>query len=433
MNRPPLLSTLILRNRAKFGAPIVAALMAYVATTTQPTGLALWADASGAIVQTISITGPMFGALAAWNSIPTARQEIADQWRTSPDDGSRASLSMLLSSLIWAWSTYLVGVSIVLIETSLSATWGQPNWVWLLGGALSLGLHVILGHVFGQLIPLFLTPAFVALGLFVANATVFLAGGSSRLAFLSPGYAQTQQVAFSVNTEILWAQIGWFLGLAMVVVGVSSLRFRSRRSLAAAICVPGIVLSFLGFSGIQASANGFFIYSHAEWKYSCTGVPQVCIHPAYEKTHEQINEALSPVIESTADTPFGTLRYEWTNRGYLGQPSLGAQAFHLDRLGPFWKENLRAELARDLLTPGSQSGGPCEITKTENDLSAYDGLGTIVAAWIAGEVELESLRSPAEIDSANWFHALNDEKKKAWVTANLATICSGQLQATNFK
>lgn len=411
----------------------MAALMVYVATSTQPTGLALWADASGALVQTISITGPMFGALAAWNSIPTARQEIADQWITSRDDGIGASMNTLLSSLIWAWATFLFGVSVVLIHTSLSATWGQPNWVWLLSGALSLGLQVILGHVFGRVIPFFLTPAFVALGLFVVNAAVFLSGGSSRLAFLSPGYAQTQQVAFSVNTEILWAQTGWFLGLSMVVVAVYSLRFRSRRKLAAAMCVPGIVLSCLGFSGILGSANGFFVYSHAEWKYSCTGVPQVCIHPAYESTHEQINKALLPVIERTADTPFGTLRYEWTNRGYLGQPTLGAQAFHLDRLGPFWKENLRAEFARDLLTPGSQSGGPCEITNTENDLSAYDGLGTVVAAWIAGEVELESLRSPDEIDSANWFHALSEEKKKAWVTANLETICSGQLQANNFK
>ena len=62
-----------LRAKAKWPAIFIFAVMLFVAETQLINIMGTWAEASAAAVQSIAIAGPLFGALAAWQSGSIAR------------------------------------------------------------------------------------------------------------------------------------------------------------------------------------------------------------------------------------------------------------------------------------------------------------------------------------------------------------------------
>lgn len=419
-----------LRAKAKWPAIFIFAVMVFVAETQLMNIMGTWTEASAAAVQSVVIGGPLFGALAAWQSGSIARGSYREQLDLSKDFGVKASLGVYLGNTIWALTSYLALVVIVHLQVAPQASWGQPTWVWLLGGAISLALHVAGGHLLGFLIPGFLTPMLAALALFSVDAFLMLSGGGPR-SILSPGYSQVQVVAFPINQGILVFQALWFLGLTVASLSMVSLFLKGPKAMrwvSLSLAVLGAGVS--GFL-VSASPTGFYILSVDHWSPVCAGSPSVCIHPAHESKRDLITKALEPTLEHLEGTTFVGTQYEWRNRGFLGAPSVGAIAFHLDGIDGPWAPAMRQELVRDLFSPGSQSGGPCENGGPGS--IAYASLGNLLAGWLTDDPNTLERVAAEDRASAKLFLSWNEEKKKSWLSANTQLICSGSLTSKSFK
>lgn len=419
-----------LRAKAKWPAIFIFAVMMFVAETKLINIMGTWAEASAAAVQCLTIGGPLFGALAAWQSGSISRGSNREQLNLSKDFGVKASLGVYLGNVIWALLSYIVLVVIVHLQVASQASWGQPTWIWLLGGAISMALHVAGGHLLGFFIPGFLTPMLAALVLFSVDAFLMLAGAGPR-SLLSPGYSQVQVDAFLINQEVLGLQALWFFCLAVGCLALVMLSLQGPKvmrwvSLSLAVLGAGVSGFF-----VSVSPTGFYILSVDHWAPVCAGAPSVCIHPAHESKRDAITAALKPTLDHLEGTSFAGTQYEWRNRGYLGAPSSGAIAFHLDGIGGSWAPAMRMELVGDLFSPGSQSGGPCEIGGSKS--IAYSSLGNLLAGWLTDDPNTYDRVAVEDRVSAKLFLSWTEAKKKAWLSANTQQICSGSLNSKSFK
>ncbi|MFM5968930.1 MAG: hypothetical protein ACKOQ8_07845 [Micrococcales bacterium] len=310
--------------------------------------------------------------------------------------------------------------------------WGAPTWSWLVSGAASIAAQVGFGTVLGFVWPTVLAPALTAVTTFTISGALVILQVLPNQALLSGGFTQTQQVTFAINETILWSQALWFVGLGILSLAIITLTQRWREPKTIALVLLGIATSAAGFSAVTGSAIGFFNYTHSGWTYICSGQPQMCLHPALETNREQIATALQPTLGHLSGTPFGSTRYELTNRGYLGEPSNGSRAFHIDRFDEGWGTRVRLELARDLLTAGSASGGPCDADDDSSEVGAFAGLKSIIVAWLAEVPEAAIAFSNEEKSALQRFMDRNETEKKTWLLSKVSKICRSQLEPVDF-
>jgi hypothetical protein len=388
----------------------------------------IWVNGVQAVVSAIIIVAPLLAGMSAWEASRASGAGVRSSWKLAMPTRSGV-WSLGAASALWSVLVYVLLAVAVLTPFVGRATWGGPTWSWLLAGAISVATHSMIGTSIGLLIPAILTPALVAVGLYAANGVILIGGASSRLSLLSLGFTQTQQPAFAINHSILLEQSLWFAGLFLFFAGIASL-IGARSTGSIAVISLGAVVASAGVLGVFLNPNGFFLFNHDNWAYSCRQVSgsTICLHPAYVFTRDEIESELEPMVDRLQGTPWEIGRLEWTNRGYLGTPSEGAIAFHLDRKSDGWGEGMRIELAQDLLTSGSQSGGPCESVTPASVDAAYTGPTSLIASWMAtGSANSRISRILGFEAHAKRFDALSDAERAVWLDTNLDEICDGSL------
>ena len=421
--------TFVTRSTVKWPSIFVFLVMLFIAETQMNNGFTIWAEASAASVQSILVGGPLFAALTAWQTGSILRSPIREQLVLAQDQGYKAWVQIYLGNLFWASATYLSVVLLIHMQLLGRASWGSPTWIWISSSVVAMALHVAFGLLAGFISSGFLAPLITATAMYVLDGAL-LVTNSNPLTYLSPGYSQVQEVAFGINFLMLEFQAVWYLGAALVVLTLASFYIQGSTKKKLASLAMGLFIATVGVLGISINP-GFFVFTHSSWNPLCEGEPVICVHPAFEFQESEINKALSPTVRHIDGTAFGGSRYTWTNRGVLGLPRQGEIAWHLDGLNGSWKQEMRRELATDLLTPGSESGGPCEGFPPTSQF-AYSSLGSIVVNWISEEPNL--FRGVAKFDSkaASQFDGYTESQKKHWLDQNVEKICDGSISASDF-
>lgn len=423
---------LLANSKLRYACLPIAVLGFAIANGVLSNSVAAWAVVSQAITQPIAVCGPLLGAFAAWDAANYGRPGSLSRFKLAPDFGLRALSTIWLSGVIWSIFCYLIWGSAVAIEAFLEKPWGQPTWSWIVSGALSLAAQASVGSAIGFIWPTFLAPAITAMLIFATNGALVLLPGWHNQSFLSGGFTQVQQVAFEINEAVLWSQALWFSGVAILGLSICTIRLGAPFSTSMIRVTVGLLIATTGLIQVVNSRDGFFKYEHSGWQYVCSGKPSICLHPAFANKRDEISLAIASTLGHIEGTPFSSNRYEWTNRGYLGEPSKGSIAFHLDRFSSGWQSQLRLELSRDLLTAGSAVGGPCDATNDESETGAFAGLKSIVAAWLAETPSAAIPFGREEEAAATRFAKMTEAQKNLWLSANVEKICSSKLKPNDF-
>ena len=424
--------SLFLRSRVKFAVLPVVLLGIFLGQPLLDAGLPTWANATQAAVQPIAVCGPLLAAFAAWDAADFGRKSSRNRLRLANRGGVAAIASVWLASAAWAFLAFTLWVALFLVAQTGAEPWGDITWSWVVSSACAVLAQASAGCALGFVWPTFLAPAATAMLIFFVNATVMLVPVLPNQTLLSAAFSQVQEVAFSINNSILWAQAVWFVGIATVLFSLALWRLNASVRTKIGTLITGSAAAAVGLTLIVASPNGFFEYNHSGWDYTCSAITKICLHPAYNPKRAQIEAALEPTLRHLEQTTFSASRYEWTNRGLLGEPRAGAIAFHLDSLSPGWQQAIRLELSRDILTAGSSSGGPCDSSSGDSDPGAFSGLKSIVAAWLADTPEAALPTGTQEISAMNRFQKLSERDKQSWLSAHTTAICNSTLNSDDF-
>lgn len=423
---------IILRSRLRFAVLPIALLALFLGQQLFDPGIPTWVNATQAVVQPIAVCGPLLAAFAAWDATDFGRVAARKRMRLSRNGGAAAIASVWLGSASWAVLSFALWATLLLVSQVNNQPWGTITWPWLVSATCALLAQVSAGAVLGYFWPTFLAPAVAAVVLFFINGAVVLIPVLHNQTLLSAAFSQVQQVAFTINLPILWAQALWFTGIAIIGLAIALGSLSAPTKTKINVLLTGTTAAAAGLALIVTSPGGFFEYTHSGWDYVCSKITKICVHPALEKAIPQIDDALEPTLAHIERTNFSASRYEWTNRGLLGEPSSGAIAFHLDSLSPGWKQNLRLELSRDLLTAGSSSGGPCDKVNGDADPGAVAGLKSIIAAWLADAPEAAIPNGAQEIGAKSRFDKLSEIDRQSWLFAHTNAICTSTLNSDDF-
>jgi hypothetical protein len=265
--------------------------------------------------------------------------------------------------------------------------------------------------------------------LYVFDGALLLTN-SNPLTYLSPGYSQIQEVAFGINHVMLAFQGLWYVGATLVVLSFASFFVRRSKLGNLSALALGLIVSCVGVIGISMHP-GFFIFTHSGWMPKCDGSPTICVHPAVSLQEPEIAAALLPTVRHIDGTAFGGTKYVWSNRGLLAEPKRGEITWHLDGLTTGWQQDMRQELATDLLTPGSGSGGPCDSIASSSQF-AYSSLGSIVVNWLSNESDRFLGVALQDKNAATHFASLTELQKRAWLNQHASQICTGSISAADF-
>lgn len=424
------------RSSFLWALPVVTPLAWWLANTTIWDGLSILDNGAQAVVASVTVSGPLLGAVAAWDASRIKRYRLHDPWTASAIGAWRGSSSILLSSLLWGAASYLAVAAAVLAPMFLAGAHGTPPWLWVLCGLLGQAVQIMLGHLAGTLLPYRLTAALTGPGLY-ALVVVFLvlnAQVHERFLFLSPSVQQSAEPYFAINTVLLAWEGLWYAGVLAFLAGVLVLFLRARRIIAFAVIAGGVAVSCTGAAGVFASKQGFLKVEPYSVSAGCkdTSGIRLCLHPAYEASRDEIQAALVPFQAKLEGTKFAFSTVEVRNRGAYGYPDdPEAAVLHVDDMASGWQDRDRAEM---LLEQAIKPSGPCNVFGTDSAMKSFAvGFGRGILAWSLGKPGSPEELQPGFADLYKAFNALSDEEKTSWINSHIKQICSDTVTLSDFK
>ncbi|MDQ1052934.1 hypothetical protein QE394_000862 [Arthrobacter sp. SORGH_AS 212] len=423
-------------SSAKWALVVVVPLTWLVARSIVWDGLAILDNGVQSVVASVTIAGPLLGAVAAWDAARIKRHGLEVPWRASTIGAWRASLSVLMASCVWSAAAYCLIGTAVLVPMGLAGAAGEVPWLWLLCGLAGLTVQVGLGHTAGTVLPYKLTAALTGPGLY-ALVLVFLilnAQLHERFLFLSPTVQQSAEPYFGINNELLIWQGAWYLGLLAVIVGALSMALEAKKASTLAVIAGGLVMAGVGATGVFTTAPGFLKVQAYSVSDGCKTNADLtlCLHPSYESVRGPITAALTRMQEKLAGTPLGFEKVEVRNRGAFGTPEdPTAAVMHVDDLTTGWQDRDRTELA---LNQAIKPSGPCVIYGMETAArSFHTGFGQAVLNWSMDKEEsaIEPKHGQGAVLQA--FDAIPDNDKAQWITTNMKKICTDSVSASDFE
>ncbi len=424
------------RSSLRWSLLIVVPLAWLLATSTVWEGLSILDNGAQAVVASVTVSGPLLGAVAAWDASRIKRCRLNVPWTTSAIGAWRGSTSILLASLSWSGISYLVVAAAVLTPMYAAGTIGGGQWLWLICGVFGQFVQVTAGHLAGTIFPHKLTAALTGPALY-ALVLVFLilnAQVHERFLFLSPTVQQSAEPYFAINNTLLSWQWLWYLGLLAAIWGSLVLFLKARRITAFALIGAGFVAAGFGAAGVFSTQPGFLKVTSYSVASGCEqdGNLTLCLHPAYESARGLITQQLLPMQEKLEGTPLAFHKVEVRNRGAFGLPEdPKAAVMHIDDLAPGWEDRDRSELA---LSQAIAPSGPCVVYGMDGAARSFAvGFGRAVLAWSLGKSgpvkELQSGQNAA----LEAFEQLPEAEKPKWITSNMKDICLDSVTTEDFE
>ena len=370
------------------------------------------------------------GCLAAGVSTIAGGRSRRRHLETMQMLGARGPVAVAGSELLalMVWST--LSVVTIILSVSFSAIWsdlsGYPSVLRLLVTCVGSSFMVCLGYICGKLLPYRLTPAAVAISLYIFFAFAASSSSSYLIEPFIPANFNFQDEFTVPNPAIAPGRLAWFLGLGLILFFIwIRLRFASR--LVAIGLSMGVLLSLVGGSLLFAQ-HGRVLERQFRVVWSCTGAdPQICINPAFKKSTRRLQVALEPLVLRLHRTPFEPQRIEQRPRGVNGTPSPGAIAFGLDNTGSAAIDGA----VEDVVVAALGIGKSC-FDDHGQPKSGYD-LSQIVVSELIGR---RSLYQPVGLSlerAQEWFEMLTVVEIRSFLTRYQSDVRACVLRLDQFQ
>lgn len=414
----------------------------------------LWVQASLDVRNIALFAAPCVAAAAAWMAGRERRRGSGELLTTMPQPPLARHLRVLLATILWGVTAYLIVALVLLILTARRATWGQPTFWPALIGLLALGTYGAIGFALGRTIPSRFTAPLVGVASYFVQAFVgYGSYGSLQLAanplfgwllYLSPVVELSASPWYGIQPNIGWQQATFLFGLGGLAIGAVALGARRTRATwglcggAALLTIAGVVLIHaaapVGSGRERAAAHdadptaGLIPFTPV-----CAGDPfPICVHPAFQpwlaENAAPINRVVAPL------------------RGVPGAPLRGEQSSPL--LGRVNTEVLLISPQRDV--PSSVSMAVSQLLVSPeyvpeswrrcpdfNSMSGYQSCWAArdaIALWLLhqGGYNADHPARPAAIAAAARFGALSEAEQREWLSANFSALREGRVTLAMF-
>lgn len=405
--------------------PLVA-LGVFFARQYIPSGLTIWPLVVSALSSAMFLMGPVGGGVAAFAGTRSHRRNTNAMEVLASRGAAAAGLVELGALLAWTLAAFTVVVAAVYLPAAASATWSGPDALRTIAAGLGLQVEVVVGYIFGRLVPRRLTPLVVALLLYwVVAVNNALRSGFAWSLFL-PVNQQIYDQFDQLNHAAAAGQLLWYVGIGgLVTVGWVLRRQGATTAGLTALAATTLVTAAGVAVLIPQHGHSNLPGVHVSW--DCQGSsPQICLHPSLKDSRPAVTAALTPVTRRLADTPFAVRRAEQRPRGLGSVPTPGAVAFALDNDSPGAVRLAGEELAvNSLVNPDACFADAAQATGSD--------LAQLVAAWAAGDPGLYAPTQPGDATAQKWFMRLTDEQRRSWLADNQQNIRHCTLTPTEFR
>jgi hypothetical protein len=408
-------------------AGVAAAVVTWrVSASMQQLGVTLWPEASRGVAYALVLLGPAAGALGSWAGGRDEQFGLHHLTAGGPRTPLTRHWTLLVAVSLPLMLGYLLGAIPNLLHASRQATWGGPDIPLMLVGLVAIPAYVALGYVVGRLGRRWLTAPLVALGIYFGQYLLIVKSGPAQLLVpfptgqLTPWLLPPHEVAMSA--VVWWTFVAVASIAALKVVVTTS---RRGRSIAVGALTFAMAAATWAASGVMRheawAAEG---HSTAEPVCDVSGLPTVCVHPAYRALLPETVELVRPVLAPLEGIPGSPLLVEQAPFG-MNLLEAGRAPFSYPVVdgvvtpGP----NLAFEVASMALT------GPC-VLDIPVGYAAYDvetyPAASAVATWLMRNAGLEPpvFMVPKVDRAARRLAQLDDRTRRAWLDDNLRRLQS---------
>jgi hypothetical protein len=466
--------------------PLIAALFWFdsyrPSTAQQPlwTLRTFWNMGQGA---TIVDFGPFVAGMAAWIGSRDGRRRTADLVATMVRPRWTAQLATWAATVIWAVVAYLVFVGVLFGVYAHQGVQGQPPWWWVAVGATAVAAFSAAGFAVGTLFPSRFAAPLAAFGGFLAMVMSSQTGFRNHTgwALILPtnsngNYEQQDSgIFYRYLPDLPIARIVFLAGILAACLGLLGLPAQAggrwlRRG-AAVLTLVGVAATGTAV-GLASTARlgpyGMVIpalhnaASDRPIAYTpvCGLAAQtpVCLNPAYRRYLSDVTSALAPAFAAVADIPGAPERVTQVAAAYDSGDG-GAPPWMTISGGP---PVLHIPLGAEASLPGSNGFQDTATTTTQfvdivraqfaqafvgaaGTTDNDDAQQAVAAALLQRTgiplADLPKLQAMAAVGqgpkpgsatdpaytAAQRLAALPDTAWRAWLTAHLAALRSGDL------
>lgn len=414
---------------------------------------------------TIIDFGPFVAGMAAWIASRDGRRRTADLVTTMVRPRWTVRLAIWAAGAIWAAAAYLIFVGVLFGVYAYQGVQGQPPWWWVAVGATAVVAFSAAGFAAGTLFPSRYAAPLAAFGGFLAMVT------SSRIGFASPtgwalilptnshgNYDQPDSgIFYPYLPDLPIARIIFLAGILAACLGLPGLPARAGgrwlRRTAAVLTLAGVAATgtAVGLAGTaRLGPHGMAIpalHDAADdrpilYTPACGLAAQtpVCLNPAFRRYLPDVTTALAPVLAEVAGLPGAPQRATQVAAVYDGGDSRDAPAWTISGSPPVLRMPLGGEGSlpgRNGFQEGSMTTPRFADILRVQFLSAFVGAGPTddnparqaVQAALLQRIGLPFAGQPklTGMAQAQRLAALPATAWRAWLTANLAALRSGDL------
>jgi hypothetical protein len=405
-------------------APVLlAAGLVYAASTLQT--LTLWSATTGAVANSPFLLGPLAAGVAAWTGARAPRRGAWYGTGASVQGPVIAGIVEIGALVTWVLLAYGTLAMLLFMPTLFVATWGGPSWLWIVTSAVGLCSLVVIGWLIGRLAPLRLTPFGVAVGGFIAAMWVDAVAGRWWWSNLFPLKVWIVRPFDEIRPALLIAQAAWLSGVCVAALAILSVRTKGRLFAVVGLSTIAVVAMVAGGIGV-AAAGPDLATPGVNVEFVCEGVsPQVCVHPAYSGSLQELRRRAQRISHKVAGTPFSPARFEHRPRGLEGGiPGPGALGFGFDAPTANNFDRAAFEMATGVFGVG------------ENCLSRGDQAGAglssmaLLVHWAASDDYAPNERRR---EAWNWLNSQDTVMARQWINANTDKIKSCSLDLSDFR
>jgi len=420
------LVTELRRNVGRYIFPVAVCLHLLAALRWTPPDTDVWIDTSSAIPMGSALSGPFVACLATWAGTREMRSRAAVLRVTSPRPQWLGACVELLSLCLWVLAAYLLVAMVLVGRTSLGATWGQPDLLWLSAGALGLMLFVVAGYVAGRIVPRAFMAPLVGVICYLAvvlNAASF----GTPWYFLNPAIMQRTTPFLAINHRLLALQIAWYTAIAaslFCAYAVALLGVRTRTVVTAlAVSVAAAVAVAIPIANTRSLLQGVTAFD-----YVCHGGRvTICVHPAYSRGLGALQSEFDPLASRLTGTPFGATRLEQHRRG--PRPAQGDTAwFAFDDLRPGF-----ARLAVEEYVSSLAPVAAC-LHASSNEEQRNGAMRELaVQAWIADDDSILAGVPATARNAREQLATMSEAAGRAWLSGHAKNIVDCTLSWDDFR
>ena len=377
----------------------------------------LWSELAPGFLYGVLVVGSIAAGFAGLREWLERRASLSELTGTAPRAPVTLHSLSILADAGWVIAAYLFAMVVTVVRLSFDAAWGSPDVGGLAAALAAVVACAAVGWAVGWWMPSRLTGPLFGVGLYVSmGIAISIGNGNAGIGPLVPSAAPIRLRPMETVGEWMgWLQMGWFMGLAGTLLGLTVLR-PARRS--------GIGLATVGLI-VAVGAAGLLLGQNHERRLDpaapvtclqADGI-DVCTHPAYGEAIGPMAEAVAATIRPLVDA--GVVPPRVMDRGY--GPAQSTPAFF-----PYPDDSVVAEEVANSLVRRHR----CLDDAVEDDRAVG-----FLARWLvvqAGYMPRQSIHPPPETpepfhhdsqrEAFDRFSRLDEAGQVAWLAENFDDV-----------